>query len=213
MFSPDPSATFGPWSIGDTIVGDLSVPYVDDDEAPVDFTGYTVTSAHLRHPDGTTDDLVAAPSPDGTALVFTLAAGPFETPGIWQIEATLTNVDGAIAAVVPLQFIVEAVSGWLTLSQVRANWRDAPANDVLLWRLLDVARIQVEAWAPDPTPEVIPSNYISAQYTQARNVWNAVKSDPATSAIGDEGLLLRPFPLDWTVKNMIRPKVAKSVVA
>jgi hypothetical protein len=63
----------------------------------------------------------------------------------------------------------------------------------------------------EPIPRPHP-NLVLAQITQARNIWNAVKTDPATQGIGDEGFVIRPFPMDWTVKNLIRPLTAIPVV-
>jgi hypothetical protein len=109
---------------------------------------------------------------------------------------------------------------WMDLEEVRDRWRDAPANDEYLQEVLDVAQGQVLDYGPQVTadliaadPTAVPKNYRLAALTQARNVWNAVKSDPSTQGIGDEGFIIRPFPMDWTVKNMVRPLRAKPVVA
>lgn len=109
---------------------------------------------------------------------------------------------------------------WMDLEEVRERWRDAPANDEYLQEVLDVAQGQVLDYGPattadliDADPNAVPTNYRLAALTQARNIWNAVKTDPANQGIGDEGFIIRPFPMDWTVKNMIRPLRAKPVVA
>ena len=113
------------------------------------------------------------------------------------------------------------MAGWVTIEEARDRWRDAAAiDDEYLQELLDLAQLQVLEFGPQVTadaiaadPTTVPNNYRMAQLTQTRNVWNAVKTDPAAGGFGDEGFVIRPFPLDWTVKNMIRPKRAKPVVA
>ncbi|WP_457100317.1 head-tail connector protein [Microbacterium sp. P5_E9] len=110
------------------------------------------------------------------------------------------------------------MAGWLTLDEARDWWREAPDDDELLQLYLNNAANQVLAYGPQSTADAIaaggevPDNYRLAQLSQTRNVWNAVKSDPSTGGIGDEGFVFRPFPMDWTVKAIIRPQRAKPVV-
>lgn len=210
MLVPAPGSTIGTWSVGDIVVGPFVVPFVEQGQDEPDLSGYEVSSAVLRQPDGTTTPVSAVIDGDEN-VVLTLPGVPFEEGGIWRIEVGFTDGTNTSSAE-PLPFAVEREDGWLTLAGVRQQWRDAPANDVQLWRLLDVAREQVVAWAPKPVSTPPPLRFTTAQFTQARNIWNALKADPSNLAIGDEGLLIRPFPLDWTVKAIIRPKVAKPVV-
>lgn len=121
-------------------------------------------------------------------------------------------------------------TGWHTLDTARDQWRDAPSDDDTLQQLLDVARHQVTAYAPtytgepgtstlaapDPTTgalqpvtaATVPADYRLAQLMQARNIWNAGRVDPASGGLGDDSFIMRPFPLDWMVKQIIRPKRA-----
>lgn len=112
------------------------------------------------------------------------------------------------------------MAAWVTIDEARDRWRDAPGDDDYLQDLLDLAQQQVLEFGPAriattiaDDPDAVPTNYRMAQLTQARNTWNAVKSDPLSQGIGDEGFVFRPFPMDWTVKQMIRPRRAKPVVA
>jgi hypothetical protein len=112
------------------------------------------------------------------------------------------------------------MAGWMTPDEVRTRWRDAPADDAYLQEVMDVAQAQVLDYGPQVTADLIaadanavPTNYRLAAFTQTKNIWNAVKSDPSSQGIGDEGFIIRPFPMDWTVKNMVRPLRAKPVVA
>lgn len=119
---------------------------------------------------------------------------------------------------------------WHTPDTARAEWDDAPSDDERLNVLLMVAYQAVAAYAPkytDPSGTVylgyvdpvtgvlgpvtdltVPANYREAQLMQARNHWNAVKVDPSNGAIGDGSFIMKPFPLDWSVKQTIRPKTA-----
>jgi len=204
---------FGPWTTEDTVTGPARVPYLDDGE-PADLTPATIGAGRLTDPAGLSGNATAELDATNPAVIkYTLDAGAFQLAGVWQLSAQL-EAAGNLFRTVPAQFVVEdAGAGWATIADARAGWRDAPANDAQLWRLLDVARRQVIEWAPAREAGTRPpSNEVTAQLTQARNVWNAVKSDPANQGIGDEGFVIRPFPMDWTVKNMIRPPSAKPVV-
>lgn len=96
--------------------------------------------------------------------------------------------------------------------RVKAAWVDAPVQNVeLLGMLLSVARDQVLAFAPAPAPQPPeepvpdpPDRYVLAQLMQVRNLWNAgrVTGDGETGA---EGFTFRPYPLDNTIKAVIRP--------
>lgn len=109
------------------------------------------------------------------------------------------------------------MAGWLTLDEAHDWWREAPDDDELLQMYLNGAAGQVLAYGPARIRDSIaaggdvPDNYRLAQLAQVKNVWNAVKMDP-TGSIGDEGFAFRPFPMDSSVKNLIRPARAVPVV-
>lgn len=203
---------FGPWAVGDAIVGPAAVPYLDGGD-PADFTGVTIVSGMLTDPIGLEQDVdVAISATDPSVLEYTFTGVPFDLGGIYSLTAKLTVPAGTFRTA-EARFVVEAVDGWATIGDMRAEWRDAPKGDLQLWRLLRVARVQVEAFAPGPALVARPStNLVLAQQTQARNIWNAIKTDPANQGIGDEGFVIRPFPMDWTVKNLIRPADPRHVV-
>lgn len=110
------------------------------------------------------------------------------------------------------------MSTWYTAAtpeqqhRIKAAWRDAPVQNVeLLGMLLDVARDQVEAFAPAPAPlapeEPVPGpppRYVLAQLMQVRNLWNAGRVT-GDGEVGPEGFTFRPYPLDNTIKAVIRP--------
>lgn len=97
-------------------------------------------------------------------------------------------------------------------ARIKAAWPDAPIqNAELLGMLLSVARLQVTTFAPAPAPippeEPVPDppdHYVLAQLMQVRNLWDAgrVTGDGETGA---DGFTFRPYPLDNTIKAVIRP--------
>ena len=121
------------------------------------------------------------------------------------------------------------MADWYTLQSIRAVWRDAPSNDTALQECLDTAKVQVlefdngvtwrrtpslatdaggnpVPWPGDYPVGAVPTSLTLAQRSQARNLWNAAKVDPSNGSTGDDTFVVRPFPMDWAVKNMIRPK-------
>lgn len=110
---------------------------------------------------------------------------------------------------------------WHTPESARNAWVDAPLDDDQLDELLEVAKQAVLAYAPAlpegsyiidddgyivPTgPDTVPVNYRSAQLMQARNVWNSSKASP-TGDFDGAGYALTAFPLDWQVKQLLRPR-------
>lgn len=113
-------------------------------------------------------------------------------------------------------------------------WPDAPiANAELCEFIVNTARLQVLDYAPDPAevggeleavlirfdlsdliPDVLavvglaptdpPFNYVLAQLQQARNLWNAGRVT-GEGEVGADGFVFRPYPLDKTIKQIIRP--------
>lgn len=126
-----------------------------------------------------------------------------DQPGILSISMTL--IDGAArTACEPVRIVVEdPEDGWLTLDQTRLEWVDAPGEDVTLYSLLHSARVACEEFAP--VVDVVPEHYRRAQLLQAIGVWN---SSRATSAdrLGAGEFSVTVFPLDWNVKQLLRPK-------
>lgn len=107
---------------------------------------------------------------------------------------------------------------WHDAESARANWADAPYDDDALNELLAVAREQVVRYSPSkkddanvqPDSEAVPVHYRLAQLRQVQNMWQAANVD-STGGVGDGGgFEIRPVthPLDWHVKQIIRPKSA-----
>lgn len=101
---------------------------------------------------------------------------------------------------------------WHDIESARDQWIDAPLDDDVLEELLAVAEQQVIAYAPalpEPAEDEeldVPVNYRRAQLQQARNLWNASKVDPSGSGIDGDSYVIRPFPLDWMIRQTLRPR-------
>lgn len=103
---------------------------------------------------------------------------------------------------------------WHTPDTARDVWRDAnQLDDTDLVELLDVAQLQILAYAtPADVTEAsggnVGVNLRMAQLMQAKNIYNAARVDPS-NGIGDgDSFTLTPMPLDWHVKQLIRPRTA-----
>ena len=103
------------------------------------------------------------------------------------------------------------MGSWHTYESIQDLWPDAPTyEDFGLNELLEVAKEQVLAFAGIETLEApdVPASYRMAQYMQARNIWNSSKVDPASGGLGEDTFAIRVYPLDWMVRQIIRPKRA-----
>lgn len=98
-------------------------------------------------------------------------------------------------------------AGWLGASHIELvsrywpNATDLEADE--LDAVLTSAAIQCDAYAPDA--DVIPDNYVHAQVLQARALWRASIAG-RDDQIGMDGMTVTVFPMDWTVKALLRPK-------
>lgn len=100
---------------------------------------------------------------------------------------------------------------WLTaedIDEVVRYWPQAGTDlepDELA-PLLASARTQCEAYAPALTEGAeVPENYRLAQALQARALFRSGIAG-SNDQIGAEGYTVTVFPMDWTVKNLLRPK-------
>ena len=112
---------------------------------------------------------------------------------------------------------------WYTVESVRtpaegdqaAIWEEADhIPDSLLADLIEVARDAVLAFAP-ALPEdyplgKCPASYRLAHLMQTRNLWNSVEVD-SDGDMGGGDYTIRPVPLDWIIKQVLRPKTAVPV--
>lgn len=107
--------------------------------------------------------------------------------------------------------------GWVNTDDqsITAEWRDAPSDEAVLTRYLGAAHEQCTAflphhedaagnWVPD-VPETVPERLKLAQILQARALYNSVVTGP-DDQMGEGSMGVTVFPMDWTVKNLLRPR-------
>lgn len=197
--------------IGDQPLAALTVVPTRHGE-PVDLALYTGVSLLHVDPSGVSVDRPgSAVIDDGAVEIHFGGASWFQSAGLHRLRPTLLAAGGQ-ERLDDIPVVVQADDGWHTLPSARSEWRDAPTSDVRLWTLLQVAQGQVLAYAPELEEDVLPPiNYRLAQLQQARNLFNAGQVDPGSGDAGGDGFALTPFPLDWTIKQLLRPKSARPV--
>lgn len=87
---------------------------------------------------------------------------------------------------------------------------DEASEDGLAF-VLYCARVQCETFAPKLTEDAkVPENYVAAQVLQTRSLIRAgvAGDNGGQSEVGDVVTL---FPMDWTVKNLLRPQAPAKV--
>lgn len=199
---------------GDVPAEDLTIEPARNGE-PIDLTPFDSVVVTLR------DDIGAVVEGSGLLATIDLAMSmvvvewptdsPFATSGIYYLGLVLENATTHVRErVTPIPLVVEDEdTGWLTLDGIRDSWPDAPTADLDLFEILWTAKQQVIDYAPAlAAGERPPLNYKTGQKMQARNIWNATKVDPSSGGVGDGSFVIRPFPLDWMVKQQLRPATA-----
>lgn len=112
---------------------------------------------------------------------------------------------------------VQPYDGWASLEGAREQWADAAGmSDAELEGYLGTAYEQCLEYGPRPAlaagSTTVPARWVQAQIMQARAVWrSSVAGDDNGLGAGD--LTVTTFPMDWTVKNLLRPRRGRPVVA
>lgn len=110
---------------------------------------------------------------------------------------------------------VEIPDTWHDNESARAMWKSGcPSDEEQLATLLAVAKQQVIEYGPLTLGEddPVPPHYRLAQLIQAQNIWSSRTVDAGAGQLGDGTFQIRPFPLDWMVRQIIRPKRAVPAV-
>lgn len=196
----------GSFRVGD-VPGTIAVE-IESDGTPVSLSAVTAVTADLS----------------GAAVTATVVGDTVEVvlpsltgSGVSYLTLTLT-AGSTVVQVDPAAIVVEETDGWHSLATARAEWRDAPSLDVQLHTVLEVAKAQCLAYGPEVVDAVgnavpVPFTWRQAQLMQARNVWNSAKTDPSSGGIGGEDFVIRPYPMDQTIRYILRPKLAIGVTA
>lgn len=106
-----------------------------------------------------------------------------------------------------------ALIGWIDTETDLSDWPDTSGMDAdALERYLQAAYEQCVAYAPalaEGAP--VPGRYVLAQLMQARALYRSVISGGGDT-IGQDGFTVTVYPMDRTVKNLLRPRTGRPVV-
>lgn len=194
-------------------------PLVIEPPETIVLAEFTAASAEIIAPDAVTTDLTATIDDVTDTIVVDLPpTSVFTVEGVHRLRITLTGAP-AVQRLPEVRIVVQDFdSQWHTLDTAREEWSDAGhLGDLTLYELLEVAKNDVTSFAPslalaDGTSKPVPVHYRKAQIMQARNILNSLGVDPASGDDGDGSFAIRPFPLDWQVKQTLRPKRVPPVV-
>lgn len=107
--------------------------------------------------------------------------------------------------------------GWVDTDDLldSTEWRDAPSDDEVLARYLGAAFEQCRDFLPHTRntagvlvpdiPDPVPARLRLAQIFQARALYNSAITGKGDQ-MGDGNFGVTVFPMDWSVKNLLRPK-------
>jgi len=168
------------------------------------FDGVTIMATFgVQFIDGSPDDI------DTILLNWPTAGTVLTDAGIHTIAVTLVGAN-ARERLAPIPIVVQEENGWHTVDSARLEWTDATGiDDVRLYSLLELAAQQCAQFAPPIAAAARPPlNYRQGQLMHARNMLNAGRAEGE----GEGDFVLRPFPLDWMVRQMLRPKSAMPAV-
>ena len=203
-----PVIELGSLWVGDVPQSPTRADFTDEVGNVVQIYGFDSWEAYMLSPEG--EVLGSLSGEDhGNHLEFTWEETTLlEIPGIYKIIITFFDPLGVEIQCEPFQFVVQEIDGWLTLEQTRSQWSDAPLDDVFLRQILDTAKAQCVAYAPALLLGAqVPVTYVQAQLLQARAIFQSVIANQQDS-VGVEGFQVRVFPLDFTIRAMLRPKRA-----
>jgi len=201
-------------NIGSMFVGDrpettVTIYFHDEAGSPASTQGFNAYASTLYSPAGTSVATLATIQHDGHGVHVTFPSTSLLTvPGIYKLVTKFTKTAAQLITAEALQVVVEQVDGWLTMEQARLLWADAPLDDVFLFTLLETAKDQCVAYAPVlAVGAPVPERYTQAQLTQARALYQSTIANQ-NDQVGIEGFTVRVFPLDFTIRAMLRPKRA-----
>jgi hypothetical protein len=182
------------------------------DGRPIDLEPYSNAAATLTTPAGATVPAAGASivtDPDEGPVVA-VQLPQLTAAGLWQLHVTITTDDGASSTFEAAPVVVQEFDGWHSIGSAHAEWPDSRAlDDHRLWVLLETAKLECLAYArplPADPPALPPVNYREAQLLHARNRNAAGKIDPSNGDAGGDGFSLSAFPIDWTVRQLLRPQ-------
>lgn len=141
----------------------------------------------------------------GSGVVGSWRGVELPMPGMYPVHILVTADGRSERALTDWLVVCDPSDPWHNVITARLEWSGAPDADGTLHRLLDVAREQVEAYGPKLAADaIVPERYRAAQLIQARNTWNASLTN-GEAQVDAGGFVVNVRPLDWAVKQLIRP--------
>ena len=203
-----PVIDLGSLWVGDVPQSPTRADFIDETGNTVQISEFDSWEAYMLSPVGEVLGTLTGED-HGNHLEFTwYETTILEIPGVYKIIVTFFDPLGVEIQAEPFSFVVQEIDGWLTLETARAQWGDAPLDDVFLHQILDTAKAQCVAYAPALLLGAqVPVTYVQAQLLQARAIYQSVIANQQDS-VGVEGFQVRVFPLDFTIRAMLRPKRA-----
>ncbi|PRY70201.1 hypothetical protein B0I08_101329 [Glaciihabitans tibetensis] len=201
MITASPLNPLGPFWAADKPAGTFTVQ-LDNDSEEIPYT--TATALFRDTASGYSFTIASTPIVEDE---IDFAWPVFNSSGLYEILVTLADATGHKVRLNALPLVIQAADGWHTLDSARSQWIDAPDPDDVLFILLESAKTQCLAFAPnlEAAAQWVPAHYKQAQLMQARALWQSTKAN-ASDSINAEGFTVTVFPMDRTVKNLLRPK-------
>lgn len=192
--------------VNDIPVSPMRWDFIDETGNTVQIGDFDTWEVKLYNPlHAVIGTMSGTPTGNHLSLSFT-APSLATTAGVYMLQFKFVN--GGTITAEPYEFLVQESTGWLTLEMARAQWADAPLDDIFLWQILETAKTQCIEYAPALAVGAhIPLNYVQAQLTQARALYQSTIANQNDN-VGMEGFAVRVFPLDFTIRAMLRPKRA-----
>lgn len=189
-------------------------PFVLEPPETIPLADFDAATATLRKPDGIIETGLTAELEDDAVHVIFPETTVLDVEGVHRLRITLTGPGGTRRLPALPIVVQDEDSEWHTLDTIREEWPDAEhIGDGTLWQMLEVARGDVLEFAPVLAVDApVPDRYRLAQRVHTRNIWNATRVSP-DGGMGEGDFVLRPYPLDWHVKALLRPKRGVPVVA
>ncbi|KMM45607.1 hypothetical protein CWIS_09715 [Cellulomonas sp. A375-1] len=104
----------------------------------------------------------------------------------------------------PATLAPDEVYGWVTGDDVERHWAHRDLEDAAVIDYLEAAHEQCVAFLNGADPDDPPARYRLAQIFQARALARSGVAN-VDSTLGD-GEPVAVFPMDWTVKRLLRPR-------
>ncbi len=206
--------------VGDIPHGEFVVSPTLNGEA-MDVHSQDVIEVLLVSPTGVDiTSLSAAVHAQDIHVTFPTDVSVFTEIGVYDLVVIIDHTEHdelvGVTQADPVRIVADDTSSeWSTLARARDQWIDARAiDDAMLFELLMLSQHQILEYAPVLAEgAAIPLNYKMAQISQAKNVYNGSLVDAGSGDIGEGTFAIRPFPLDWQIKQILRPRRGTPVVA